>query len=294
MIPGRLSLAERFVSEFKNRKLILFFLAIAVIITAFPPLGVAQTTTHSSGKSSAATITSDQADAILQELKLIRAALEKNPSAPQRIQSQTPEPPKQVSISDAKERSLGRDDAPLVLVEFTDYECPFCRRFHQDTFSKLKSEFIDTGKLRFVSRDLPLSFHTNAALAAEATRCAGDQGKFWEMRESLASAHDLSHSSLTIQAKQIGLADDAFQKCIDNEKYQKAVREEASEANAISIVATPSFVLGRLMPDGKIQGKLLVGALPFSVMETAIIDLLGSTTNVGPLLVSRSKKISEN
>ena len=71
---------------------------------------------------------------------------------------------------------LGREDAPLTLIEFTDYECPFCGRFHADAFVDLKKNYIDTGKVRFVSRDLPLSFHSNALGAAEGARCAGEQG----------------------------------------------------------------------------------------------------------------------
>ncbi len=78
--------------------------------------------------------------------------------------------------------SLGKPDAPLTLVEFTDYECPLCRAFHTETFGTLKTRYIDTGKLRFVSRDQPLpEYHPNAMEAAHAARCAGDQGRFWEM-----------------------------------------------------------------------------------------------------------------
>jgi protein-disulfide isomerase len=258
-----------------------FLLIAALTITVSSPFALGQTKTETPAQPSTATITRDQAEAILQELKLIRAALEKNPPAPQRVTNQKRTLPEEVNISDSRERSLGRADAPLVLVEFTDYECPFCKRFHQETFAKLKSEFIDTGKVRFVSHDLPLSFHANAGRAAEAARCAADQGKFWEMRESLASAQDLSASSLASQGKQIGLDNDAFQKCTETEKYQKAVRDEAVEANSMSIVATPSFVLGRVMPDGKINGKLVVGAMPLPSFEALIREQLGEREKKG-------------
>ena len=77
---------------------------------------------------------------------------------------------------------LGRADAPVTLVEFTDLECPFCRSFHVGAFEKVKQTYIDSGKVRFVSFDFPLDIHPNARPAALAVRCAGEQGKFWEMR----------------------------------------------------------------------------------------------------------------
>jgi protein-disulfide isomerase len=77
------------------------------------------------------------------------------------------------------ELALGRAGAPLTMVEFTDYQCPYCRRFQAEVWPQLKREYIDTGKLRYIARDLPLQFHASAAPAAEAAHCAGEQGKFW-------------------------------------------------------------------------------------------------------------------
>jgi protein-disulfide isomerase len=86
---------------------------------------------------------------------------------------------------DAREYSLGRSDAPLTLLEFTDYQCPYCRKFQAETWPLLKKNYIDTGKLRFIVRDLPLSFHSSARPAAEAAHCAAEQGKFWEMHHAM-------------------------------------------------------------------------------------------------------------
>src|SRR6266852_9091619 len=83
--------------------------------------------------------------------------------------------------------ALGRPDAPVTLVEFGDFQCGFCKRFHSDAYGELKRNYIDTGKVRFVSRDLPLEFHPYAMKAAEAARCAGDQQKYWELRDALYS-----------------------------------------------------------------------------------------------------------
>ena len=132
-------------------------------------------------------ITREQADEILNELRQIRQLLENQAAAgPQQSGEQIIKA--KVSIQGAY--ALGSRDAPLTMVEFTDFQCPFCQRFHVNTFAELKRDYIDTGKLRFVSRDLPLDFHPNAMQAAEAGRCAGEQGQFWAMRDRMNASPD--------------------------------------------------------------------------------------------------------
>ena len=85
---------------------------------------------------------------------------------------------------------LGSKDAPVTMVEFTDYQCPFCQRFHVATFGELKKNYIDTGKVRFYSRDMPLDFHPNAMRAAQAARCGAEQGQFWTLRDVMGANPD--------------------------------------------------------------------------------------------------------
>ena len=228
-------------------------------------------------------ITQEQADEILQELKAIRAELAARPAIAKFTPFENP-PIKTVALSDAAGRSMGSADAPLVLIEFADYQCPYCKRFHKESFEALKSKFIDTGKVRFVSLDLPLPGHGYASAAAQATRCAMEQGKFWEMRDSLELSNDLSDPSLKDQATKIGLQRSQFDTCLDSKKYQKPIDDEFKAANSLSITSTPSFILGRNAGNGSVQGELLIGALPFSVMEGAIDEQLkksqGGTTVV--------------
>jgi protein-disulfide isomerase len=137
-------------------------------------------------------ITKEQADAIVGELKQIRQLLEK-----QQVQlaravvpqpGAAPAPPEKVQMNIGNGwYAIGRADAPVTLVEFADYQCPFCKKSHTDAYAELKKIYIDTGKVRFVSRDLPLEFHPLALKAAEAVRCAGDQNKYWELRDALYS-----------------------------------------------------------------------------------------------------------
>src|SRR5437773_2432263 len=113
--------------------------------------------------------------AILDELKAIRQLLEHLPAVP--APRTRPAADERVKMPVAPAHAMGREDAPVTLVEFTDVECPFCRQFHLTTFAELKENYVDTGKVRFVSRDLPLDVHRNALKAAHASRCAGAQDK---------------------------------------------------------------------------------------------------------------------
>jgi len=264
------------------RTIVVPILASIISITCLAQARPNHATTSSAKTSSP--ITQEQADAILKELKAIRADLEARPpgSAPQQLSTNPPR--KNVDLARAGGRSLGSNDAPLVLVEFSDYQCPFCKRFHEEAFKKLKSEFVDTGKVRYVSFDLPLSAHPDASNAAQAARCALDQNKFWEMRESLEESRNLSMASLNAQAKQTGVVEDQFRRCMESHKHEQAVIEDQRMANAMSIAATPSFILGKAKGQ-TVDGELLVGAIPFSVMRETILTLL----EAGPTEASKSK-----
>src|SRR5665647_213785 len=139
-----------------------------------------------SGNVLAAPMTKDQGDAILKELREIKQLL----ARPQQQQAQAapsaPQAPQIMKVKGDAIYVLGKSDAPLTMVEFTDYQCPFCGRFEATTFPEIKKNYIDTGKLRLIMRDMPLEgLHPFAMKAAQAVHCAGDQGKFWEMKDLL-------------------------------------------------------------------------------------------------------------
>src|ERR1035441_1457308 len=128
-------------------------------------------------------ITRQQADQILDELRQIRHLLEQQAKAA----PAKDEGPKRAKLALQAAPMLGSKDAPLTMVEFTDFQCPFCKQFYTTTFAELKKNYIDTGKMRFFSRDLPLDFHPDAMRASEAGRCAAEQGQFWKMRDLMAA-----------------------------------------------------------------------------------------------------------
>ncbi len=217
-------------------------------------------------------MTKEQADAILNELRQIRLLLEKQQQQALATPTPTAAPPENVKIKTAGGYSLGRSDAALTLVEFTDYQCPFCKQFHDTTFQQLKKNYIDTGKLRFVSRDLPLEFHNNALTAAQGARCAGEQEKFWQMRDILiANSTNLGQDAILTYAQQLALDMNRFRLCLDSGKYFAEIQRDIAEAGSAGIAGTPTFVLGKAS-EGTIEGIRIVGAQPYAAFHRIISE----------------------
>jgi protein-disulfide isomerase len=171
---------------------------------------------------------------------------------------------------------LGRPDAPITLIEFTDLQCPYCNRFTATTFDRLKTEYIDTGKVRFISRDFPLDFHPQAMAAARAARCAGVQGKFWEMRVTLGrNASRISPAFIGTTAESLKLDMTAFSACATSTRFDAEIQKDVAEGKTIGVEGTPTFLLGRTAPTG-LEGALVVGALPFEAFDAKIKELLGA------------------
>ena len=215
------------------------------------------------------TITHTQADEILKELRLIRQLLERQ-QAPQ-----APPKPAIVSVTiPFTDPVLGKKESSITVVEYTDYQCTFCQRFHVTTFPELKKNFIDTGKVRFYSRDMPLDFHQNANKAAVAARCAGDQNQFWNLRDLLiANANQLDPASILGYAGKLMMDQAVFKACMDSTKYEAVVKANLTEAARLGVEGTPTFVVGKSTQEG-VTGTLIVGALPYSTFEREINRLL--------------------
>lgn len=160
----------------------------------------------------------------------------------------------------------GDEDAPVTLVEFTDYQCPYCARFYTDTYWQLKKEYVETGKARYLIRDLPLPIHPSAPAAAMAARCAGDEGRYWEMHDLLFEKQDEWSSGDTEElfsgyAGELGLDVGGFSSCLRDEKYKQEVDEDVNLARQVGADGTPAFF---------INGRRLIGAQPFSAFQQVI------------------------
>jgi protein-disulfide isomerase len=162
------------------------------------------------------------------------------------------------------------------MVEFSDLQCPFCRQYALSTFDALKREWIDTGKLQYVSRDFPLDFHAQAMAAARATRCAGEQGKFWEMRLDLVrNADKLSAEYISSAAAALNLNVATFLACEGSPKYDAAIRTDLQDAMKAGVSGTPTFLIGKTT-NGGVEGPLLVGAVPYNQLDAKLKELISS------------------
>jgi protein-disulfide isomerase len=174
--------------------------------------------------------------------------------------------------------SKGKADAPLVLLEFSDFECPFCGRYARDTYGQVIKEFVDTGKVRYVFRHLPIeSLHPRALRASQAAECAHAQGRFWEFHDRLfTNQQTLTEPDLTRHAQAIGLTVPAFEKCMAAQLASPAkIRQDQSEGGRAGITGTPTFFLGTVTKEGRLKARRrLVGAHPIANFRSAIDVLL--------------------
>lgn len=181
----------------------------------------------------------------------------------QQVQA-TPAPARLDNVSEDDDPVLGPDDAPVTIVEFSDFQCPFCARFQQQTFNALVEKYGDN--IRVVFRDFPLtSIHPDAAKASEAAECADDQGKFWELHDAMFQSQAITGVGLpavTSMAESIDLDMDEFQECLDSGKYTEEVAKDLQEGASYGVTGTPTFF---------INGVRLVGAVPLEQFS-AIID----------------------
>jgi protein-disulfide isomerase len=156
--------------------------------------------------------------------------------------------------------SIGPADAPITIVEFSDYQCPYCRRWHQEVYQPLLTAY--PGQIRLVYRHLPLtSIHPDAFSAAEASMCAGEQNAYWQFHEKLFSSNALGGSVYSQYAQELGLDMKTFESCLTERKYQQAVQSDLDFAVNLGVRSTPTFF---------INGLAIVGAQPLDVFKQVI------------------------
>lgn len=175
--------------------------------------------------------------------------------------------------------SMGNMDAPVTLVEFTDYQCPFCKRYNAEVKPQLLKEYVESGKLRYIMKEFPITrIHPRAAKAAEAALCAGDQGQHWELHDVLfANQQTLGLEDLARHAQSLNLDMTQFANCLEGGKYTLQVRQDVQQGVQARVTGTPTFFLGLSDPasPGKIKAtKQLVGAQPFGQFKKTIDALL--------------------
>jgi protein-disulfide isomerase len=187
-------------------------------------------------------------------------------------------PLEDVYVSTVGAQSEGDAKAKVMLVEFSDYQCPFCGRYANDTYSKIYDDYVKTGKVKYVLRNFPLEqLHPNAEKAAEAAECAGEQGKYWEMHERLfKNQNQLDAKEMPGHAVVLGMDTAKFQQCLDTGKFTAKVKADQADGAKLNVTGTPTFFFG--YPDPKDPTKLMAikklsGAQPLNAF-TGILDEL--------------------
>lgn len=260
-----------------HQRIIFALLAILATVSSQPVLAQQAPTTD------------EQIKALRQEVKELKegqAAIQKKLETLQRVLQGLltaigpPAPKEPESVSIAGHPFLGNKDASVVLVDFSDYQCPFCGRFFRDTMPQLQRDYIQTGKVKYVFRDFPLTIHPNALKAAEAAQCAGDQGKFWEMHFRLfQNQQALELPNLSSYAVALGLDQSKFNQCLQSGKYAATIQKDMEEGGTAGIEGTPSFLIASLDQKGSGNSnlrvlKMITGSQPYSVFKAALDEAL--------------------
>jgi protein-disulfide isomerase len=221
----------------------------------------------------------EQLQELRNELRALRSEmgeLKKEVSDIHRVAVRPPEPPAPTTAELGDKAIMGNPEATVAIIEFSDYQCPYCKRFQRQTFPRIKKNYIDTGKVRYVFRDFPLQqIHSEASSAAVAANCSGQQGKFWEMHGALFNAQGrLGLNLYKAKAEELGLNLEDFESCLADPVQAEKVNEELLYGQSLGIRGTPHFLLGRIEGGRIVDVTRISGARPFQAFATAIDSLL--------------------
>jgi protein-disulfide isomerase len=238
----------------------------------------------------AAARTSDEIKALKEEVAAMREGQEKmqkdldeikkllqegsRPAAARTANSFTP---KTIELGSVSVR--GEADAPVTLIEYSDYDCPFCKRHAETVMPALIEDYVKTGKLRFVMREYPIDrLHPRATAASEAVLCAGDQGNYWGMHDAMfANQKANTDDDFRNMIADLGLDVDAFSACLEGDKFMGRIRSDITEGQSLGVSGTPSFVIGLTDPEDPNKVNLtrfIRGAQPLPAFKSAIDELI--------------------
>jgi len=210
---------------------------------------------------------------ILKQLDEIRSLLKKqNPT-----NDAKPTPPTFLSINVHGEPFLGDAKARVAILEYSDFDCGFCAEFATNVFPQINANYIKTGKVKFFFRDMPLPEHPFALFKAKAARCAGEQGKFWQMHDYLfAHQQPMGSSDAPKLADAVGINPSQFSVCLAGDKYASIAQRSPGSAEKYLIDGTPAFIIGTLSEDGSFlkASKVDLGAQTYGFFQAKLDELL--------------------
>ena len=185
-----------------------------------------------------------------------------------------------LSTDIAGELFRGQATASVVIIEYGDYQCDFCRAFEREAYPQIRDAYVVTGKIRFYFRDLPLPSHEHAMATARAGRCAADEGQFWKMHDELfAGDPHLTPRDIEQDAQEVGLSPAKFNPCFDSDRHTDQIVASISQAKDFGVRGTPSFLLGSLEAGGtKVKVvRILEGVQSFETFKSVVEPLIGTS-----------------
>jgi len=194
------------------------------------------------------------------------------PRAPEPVRNA----PDDVTVDVTSMPSMGSKSANAFVVEFSDYECPFCRRHATGVLKELRRQYVDTGKVRYVFANNPLKMHQSARLLARGAICAGQQEQYWDLHDRLFESESKTADDITRLIDDMSLERSAFHKCMGDEVgATKVIDADVKLATGLGLLSTPSFAVGTVDGGGRARlQKLIVGAQPLEVFQSVIDDML--------------------
>jgi len=209
---------------------------------------------------------------IIKELQAIKSLLSSLPMRPQEVDIRGME------IDLSGKPVIGKSASHLVMIEFSDYQCPFCGQYARETFPKIKELYVNTNKMDYAMIDMPLPIHNLASKAAEAVHCGEDQGKFWEMHEQMMVKQDML-DKLSSYATNLSLSLPQYEECLNSGKHAKRVAAEVEMAAKFGITAVPGFILAARDPQNPSKAKGIIalrGAMPLEMFQKEIDQALAN------------------
>ena len=197
---------------------------------------------------------------------------------------QAPDAPQTAEIQVAGSPYMGEFDAAVTVIEFSDYQCPFCFRHFQTVVPELKTAYMDSGKVKYVMREFPIeSIHPAAMQASQAALCAGEQDRYWEMHDLIfENQQQLRLRDFVKHADALDMDEDDFEDCVESGRYEEQIRNDLAVGSRLGVRGTPSFFVGLTDPEDPekvIASRFIRGAQPYQVFQQAIEELLKKAEN---------------
>lgn len=164
--------------------------------------------------------------------------------------------PQRVNVSADDDPALGLAEAPITIVEFSDYECPFCKKMNDEILFSIKRSYVDTGRARYVYRDFPLPVHKKAYASAQAAQCAGELGKYWEMHDMLYNkqsewSHADDHNAFFIAyAQELRINTNLFNECLVSGRYIDEINKDKADGESYGVISTPTLFINGIKIEG--------------------------------------------